>query len=66
MPHFSNPYFYSDPTHRDAFGWYTFSHLANDEILRRQVPNYFGEHKFTLEDVRLVFSPPGPTTSGTG
>lgn len=60
VPHFSNPYFYSDPTHRDAFGLYTFSYLANDEILRRQVPNYFGEHKFALEDVRLVFKSTRP------
>ena len=34
--------------------------LANDEILRRQVPNYFGEHKFALEDVRLVFKSTRP------
>jgi ubiquinone/menaquinone biosynthesis C-methylase UbiE len=25
VPHFSNPFFYSDPTHKNFFGLYTFS-----------------------------------------
>ena len=40
VPHFSNPYYYSDYTHRQAFGLYSFSYLADDGILRRRVPRY--------------------------
>ena len=27
VPHFSNPYYYSDPTHKTTFGLYTFSYF---------------------------------------
>ena len=41
VPHFSNPYFYSDITHRTFFGLYTFSYLAEERIgLKRKVPRY--------------------------
>ena len=30
VPHFSNPYYYSDHTHRQPFGLYTFSYLAKE------------------------------------
>ncbi len=30
VPHFSNPYYYSDYTHRTPFGLYSFSYLADD------------------------------------
>ena len=60
VPHFSNPYFYSDPTHRQFFGLYTFSYLARDPLFRRKVPTYQREFKLTLESVNLRFksSPP--------
>ncbi|MEL6891016.1 MAG: class I SAM-dependent methyltransferase [Actinomycetota bacterium] len=48
-PHFANPHFYSDPTHRTAFGLYTMSYLALDDLHRRAVPRYV-EHD---EDVRF-------------
>ncbi len=59
-PHFSNPYFYSDFTHRTAFGLYSFSYFARDRLLRRQVPQYFGDTGLDLVSVRLHFkaSPP--------
>lgn len=60
VPHFANPYFYSDPTHRAAFGLYTFSYLARDEILRREVPHYFGSQAFELVDVQLIFKSTRP------
>ncbi|WP_442678705.1 class I SAM-dependent methyltransferase [Sphingomonas sp. ASY06-1R] len=56
VPHFSNPYFYSDITHRSFFGLYTFSYLARDTIgFRRQVPGYARISGLELTDVKLAF-----------
>lgn len=55
VPHFSNPYFHSDPTHRQPFGLYTFSYLAEDPILRRRVPTYGHAIRLRLESIRLGF-----------
>lgn len=40
VPHFSNPHFYSDPTHRTFFGLYSFNYLAGSGMFRRKVPSY--------------------------
>lgn len=58
VPHFSNPFFYSDYTHRTAFGLYSMSYLVKDDLLRRKVPSYGAEPQFQLEDVRLTFKSP--------
>jgi len=60
VPHFSNPYFYSDPTHRTFFGLYTFSYFSQDEIFSRKVPTYNHAIKFSVVNVDLIFksSPP--------
>lgn len=55
VPHFSNPYFYSDYTHKQFFGLYSFSYLADDAILRRKVPQYIQNTAFTLAKVDLIF-----------
>ncbi len=55
VPHFSNPYYYSDPTHRRPFGLYTFSYFADDGLLRRRVPTYGHVQRLRLERVRLNF-----------
>jgi SAM-dependent methyltransferase len=55
VPHFSNPYYYSDPTHRRPFGLYTFSYFADDRLLRRRVPTYGHVPRLRLERVRLHF-----------
>lgn len=60
VPHFSNPYFHSDPTHRNRFGLYTFSYLSHDSLLRRRVPHYKKSPAFRLEDVALVFKSAPP------
>ena len=65
VPHFSNPYYYSDPTHKSPFGLYTFSYLSADRRFRRKVPNYFGTFDFDLTDVRMIFKAKRPTTSVT-
>ncbi|RAO75556.1 methyltransferase domain-containing protein [Dyella jiangningensis] len=58
VPHFANPYFYSDPTHSKFFGLYTFSYLARDGLFHRRVPGYGGTVFFELVDVRLDFDSP--------
>jgi ubiquinone/menaquinone biosynthesis C-methylase UbiE len=60
VPHFSNPYFYSDHTHRGFFGLYSFSYLVSDEIHRRKVPTYGRGICFDLSQAELIFksSPP--------
>jgi SAM-dependent methyltransferase len=60
VPHFSNPHYYSDPTHRQPFGLYTFSYLAKARLFRRRVPTYQQRFAFELDRVKLVFksSPP--------
>jgi hypothetical protein len=54
-PHFSNPYYYSDPTHRQFFGLYTFCYLARSSIFARRVPTYHRELSFEVERVDLRF-----------
>jgi len=60
VPHFSNPYFYSDYTHRRHFGLYTFCYLARSSLFRRTVPTYGIEPAFDLTGVRLVFKSTRP------
>lgn len=60
VPHFSNPYFYSDYTHRKFFGLYTFCYLARSRLFRRQVPTYGPSAQFEIEDVHLGFKSTRP------
>lgn len=60
VPHFSNPYYYSDPTHKTFFGLYTFSYLAEDRQFRRRVPDYFGTPDFAIESTSMVFKAKRP------
>lgn len=61
VPHFSNPYYYSDPTHRTPFGLYSFCYYSIvDGMFRRQVPVYQRELKLALQSVNLGFQ----TTKG--
>lgn len=55
VPHFSNPYYHSDPTHRTPFGLYTFSYWVNGDIFRRQVPRYAAAIDLHIRDVELGF-----------
>lgn len=59
-PHFSNPYFYSDPTHRTFFGLYTFCYLTSNSPFAREVPNYGYKSLFSLEKVDLIFKSSRP------
>jgi SAM-dependent methyltransferase len=60
VPHFSNPYFYSDYTHRQTFGLYSFSYLSDDPLFLRRVPRYQVDTGLVLEDVTLNFKAPTP------
>jgi ubiquinone/menaquinone biosynthesis C-methylase UbiE len=48
IPHFSNPAFYSDPTHRAYFGLYTFSYWVRETPFRRKTPQYESPLPFVL------------------
>jgi ubiquinone/menaquinone biosynthesis C-methylase UbiE len=62
VPHFTNPYFHSDPTHRNSlgFGLYTMSYYARDPLLRRKVPGYVRREHLTLKSVDLGFKTAPP------
>ena len=55
VPHFSNPYFFSDPTHKNFFGLYSFSYFAKENILKRDVPKYDISLPLKIESVDLIF-----------
>lgn len=62
VPHFSNPYFYSDYTHRRFFGLYTFHYFAATENqLVRKVPNFYTDVRFRVLSQRLIFFSPFPS-----
>lgn len=55
VPHFSNPYFYSDYTHRSFFGLYTFCYLTNNTMFKRKVPHYDVVLNMSINQVKLIF-----------
>lgn len=59
VPHYSNPYFYSDPTHRQPFGVHSFSYLCESSCLHRKVPSYVRIGGWHLTKVRVGFVPYG-------
>lgn len=59
-PHFSNPYFYSDPTHRCFFGLYTFCYYADSSLFARHVPTYGYKSAFRISKVDLIFKSARP------
>ena len=59
VPHFSNPYYYSDYTHKRFFGLYTFYYLVDIERqLKRKVPNFYTDVRINIISQRLVFRSP--------
>jgi ubiquinone/menaquinone biosynthesis C-methylase UbiE len=59
-PHFSNPYFYSDPTHRTFFGLYSFCYFAASDLFSRSVPTYSRLPGLELVQVDLIFKSARP------
>jgi ubiquinone/menaquinone biosynthesis C-methylase UbiE len=60
VPHFSNPYFYSDWTHRRSFGLYSLSYVVGGDRFKRTVPTYGVSLPFEIETIRLSFKSPRP------
>jgi len=58
VPHFSNAYYYSDYTHKNFFGLYSFSYMVKDELLKRKVPDYNVNTGLQLSKVYLRFKSP--------
>ncbi len=56
VPHFSNPYYYSDFTHKRFFGLYTFYYFVESKNqLKRKVPDYYTSLRIRVISQRLVF-----------
>lgn len=55
VPHFSNPFYYSDPTHRQPFGLYTFAYLVRDSFTSRHVPQYEQPLPFSCVNAEYAF-----------
>ena len=57
VPHFSDPYAYSDPTHVRFFGLYTMSYFVDPEKQphRHKVPAFYTAIRFEIESVYLAF-----------
>jgi len=55
VPHFSNPHFYSDYTHKSAFGLYTFDYFTFNSYFKRTSPTYQNKIELKLEKVDLRF-----------
>jgi len=56
VPHFSNPYFYSDPTHKRTFGLYTFFYFSEYEHQpNRKVPSFYSNCRIKILDQKLGF-----------
>lgn len=54
VPHFSNPFYYSDLTHKVFFGLYSFAYYSEHNF-KRTVPNYQNLKLFKQESTRLIF-----------
>src|SRR6516162_525602 len=53
VPHFSNPYGFSDPTHVRFFGLYSFFYFCDPtDQPRRKVPSFYLPQRFVVEAVR--------------
>lgn len=60
VPHFSDPWFYSDPTHKNQYGLYTFAYYFRNTIFSRQVPSYSLIDGAYIKTIRLKFGSTRP------
>lgn len=59
VPHFANPHYYSDFTHKRFFGLYTFDYFSQPENqLRRKVPAFYVQFHFKVIHRKLIFKSP--------
>lgn len=57
VPHFSNPYYYSDPTHVRFFGLYSMNYFVapDNQLGARKVPAFYSDVRFIIESVTIEF-----------
>lgn len=55
VPHFSNPHFYSDYTHKSFFGLYTFYYMSKTSSLKREVPTFYNSLDFKVVEIKFNF-----------
>jgi len=56
VPHFANPYYYSDPTHKRFFGFYSFYYFVESKYqIGRVVPDYYFPVKIRVISQKIVF-----------
>lgn len=59
VPHFSNPYYYSDPTHKRFFGLYSFYYFVESKHqISRKVPDYYFPFKIRILSQKIIFDSP--------
>jgi len=63
VPHFSNPYYFSDYTHRTPFGLYTFCYFAGETPFRRKVLRYDTTINFRISRMKINFYSPIKTVN---
>jgi SAM-dependent methyltransferase len=58
VPHFSNPYGFSDPTHVRFFGLYSFYYFSDEaDQPRRKVPAFYLPERFAVESIKVTLMP---------
>lgn len=57
VPHFSNPYQHSDPTHRSSFAVHSFDYFCEETPHFRKVPSYCRIKGWVLERTKVRFVP---------
>lgn len=55
VPHWANPFYYSDPSHQTVFGLYTIQYLTNHIYFRRKIPSYLRVSNLVITSVRYNF-----------
>lgn len=57
VPHFSNPYGYSDPTHIRFFGLYSMYYFVDgsEQPAVRKVPAFYSDIRFHIKQIKIEF-----------
>lgn len=59
VPHFSNPFYFSDYTHKNFFGLYSFEYFSTHQNkFKRKVPSFYHDFGFITEKLTLDFKSP--------
>lgn len=59
VPHFSNPYSFSDYTHVRFMGLYTFYYFVDEmHQMKRKVPNFYSDIRIKIISQRLIIANP--------